>query len=295
TFCNVRYCVDLVRLQSNVNSTQQERSDRLFNQQMSIITLTTDMGTRDHYVGVLRGSIYKQFPEAIIVDLSHHVKPFFVPGAAMVVKNSFKSFPKGTVHLIGVSPNRTELVDHLAVEYEGQYFVGADNGMYHLICDREPERIFDLSRVAESAASVLFPTRDVFAVAACHLAKGGIMEVLGKPATINNELKDFVPIIDGNTIRGLAIHIDVYGNVITNIENVLFETVGQGRSFEIRFRKLQHVINKIYTSYADVPSGEKMALFGASGFLELAINGSNASQLLGVKREDLISVVFNPE
>ncbi len=253
------------------------------------------MGTKDYYVGVLRGAIYKQFPEVNLVDLSHHVKPFFVPGAAMVIKNSFRSFPKGTVHLIGVSPNRTELIDHLAVEYEGHYFVGADNGIYHLLCDREPERIFNLSRVAASAASVLFPTRDILAVAACHLAKGGIMEVLGTPATINNELTDFVPILDENTIRGLAIHIDVYGNVITNIENGLFETFGRGRPFEIRFRKLQHVINKIYTSYADVPSGEKMALFGASGFLELAINRSNASQLLGVKREDLISVVFNSE
>lgn len=262
---------------------------------MPIITLTTDMGTRDHYVGVLKGSIYKQCPEVTIVDLSHHVRPFFVPGAAMVVKNSFRDFPQGTVHLIGVSPNRTKLIGHVVVEYKGHYFVGADNGMFHLICDEQPERVFDLSRVTESAVSVLFPTRDIFAVAACHLAKGGTMEVLGKPATIVNELKEFVPTLDGKVIRGLAIHIDVYGNIITNIDRQLFETVGQGKSFEIRFRRKQHLINRIYTSYAAVPSGEKMALFGASGFLELAINGDNASQLLGVKHEDMITVTFKEE
>ena len=259
---------------------------------MPIITLTTDMGTRDHYVGVLRGSIYKQFPEVTLVDLTHHVRPFFVPGAAMVVKNSFRDFPKGTVHLIGVSPNSTAQVGHLAIEHKGHFFVGADNGMFRLIFDEAPKRVFDLSRVAETAAETLFPTKDIFAVAACHLAKGGILEILGQPSVIRNELNGFKPIIDGNTIRGLAIHIDVYGNVITNIDRQLFEAVGKSRPFQIQFRKQQHRITRIYSSYADVLAGEKMALFGASGFMELAINGSYASQLLGVKHEDLISVTF---
>jgi len=250
------------------------------------------MGTQDHYVGLLRGSIYKQYPEVTVVDLTHHVRPFFVPGAAMVVKNSFRDFPKGTVHLIGVNPNRTAQIDHLAVEYKGHFFVGADNGMFPLIFEEQPKRVFNLSRVAETAVSTLFPTKDVLAVAACHIAKGGIMEILGEPATIKNELKGFVPIIDGNTIRGLAIHIDVYGNIITNINRQLFEAVRNERPFQIRFRNKQHVINKIYTSYSDVVSGEKMAVFGASGFMELAINKSNASQLLGVKQEDLVSVTF---
>jgi hypothetical protein len=250
------------------------------------------MGTRDHYVGVLKGAIYKLLPEARIIDLSHHVKPFYVPEAAMIVRNSYHDFPKGTVHLIGVSPNMTERIDHLAVEFKGQFFIGADNGMFPLIFDRAPSRIVDLSLITQTATSVIFPTRDIFAVAACHLAKGGIMEILGRPAEIINEKTMFVPVIDGKTIRGLAIHVDVYGNVITNIDRTLFNTVGQGKPFEIRFRKEQHVINKIYDSYMDVPHGEKMALFGASGYLEIAINRSNASRLLGVKHEDVISVTF---
>lgn len=250
------------------------------------------MGLRDHYVGVLKGTIYRLFPEAKIIDLSHQIKPFYIPEAAMMVRNSYPDFPKGTVHMIGVSPNLTDRIDHLVVEYKGQYFIGADNGMFPLIFDRAPDRVFDLSFVTRTATSVIFPTRDIFAVAACHLAKGGIMEILGRPAEILNEKTAFVPVIDGRTVRGMAIHVDVYGNVITNIDRTLFNTVGQGRPFEIRFRKEQHVINRIYDSYMDVPHGEKMALFGASGLLEIAINGSNASQLLGVKHEDVISIEF---
>ncbi|MFT7102475.1 MAG: S-adenosylmethionine hydrolase, partial [Bacteroidia bacterium] len=153
-------------------------------------------------------------------------------------------------------------------------------------------KIVNLSLIQQTAASIIFPTRDIFAAAACHLAKGGIMEILGRPVQIMNERTSFVPIIDGPVIRGLAIHIDVYGNVITNIDRNLFDTVGQGRPFQIRFRREQHVINKMYKSYSDVPNGEKMALFGASGLLEIAINGSNAAQLLGVKHEDVISLEF---
>lgn len=259
---------------------------------MSIITLTTDLGTRDHYTGVLKGTIYKLFPSVTIVDLSHHVKSFYVPEAAMIVRNSYPDFPKGTVHLIGVSPNLSELVQHVAVEFRGHYFVGADNGMFPLIFDREPTKVVDLSHVSQTATSLLFPTRDIFAVAACHLAQGGIMEILGRPAEIVNHQKSFVPVIDGKTIRGLAIHVDVYGNIITNIDKTLFQTVGQGRPFEIRFRREQHVINRIFNSYSDVPIGEKMAVFGASGLLEIAINRSNAAQLLGVKHEDVISITF---
>ncbi len=259
---------------------------------MSIITLTTDMGLRDHYVGVLKGAIYRHYPEAKIIDLSHQVKPFYVPEAAMIVRNSYPDFPKGTVHLIGVSPNRTERINHLAVEFKGQYFIGADNGMFPLIFDRAPSKIVDLSLITQTATSAIFPSRDIFSIAACHLAKGGIMQILGRPADIINEKTAFVPVIDGKTIRGLAIHVDVYGNVITNIDRTLFNTVGQGRPFEIRFRKEQHVINRIFDSYADVPNGEKMALFGASGLLEIAINRSNASLLLGVKHEDVISITF---
>lgn len=250
------------------------------------------MGTRDYYVGVLKGAIFNLYPEVNIVDLSHHIKPFYVPGAAMTVRNSYPNFPKGTVHLIGVSPNRSERIDHLAIEFRGQYFIGADNGMFPLIFDREPTKIVNLSLIRQPDTVSIFPSRDIFAVAACHLAKGGIMEMLGRPTQIMNERTAFVPVTDGPVIRGLAIHVDIYGNIITNIDKNLFRTVGQGRPFEIRFRREQHVINKIYHSYSDVPNGEKMALFGASGLLEIAINGSNAAQLLGVKHEDVISITF---
>jgi S-adenosylmethionine hydrolase len=259
---------------------------------MSIITLTTDMGLRDHYVGVLKYAILHLYPEAKIIDLSHNIKPFYIPGAALTVRSSYQNFPKGTVHLIGVAPNRSARIDHVAVEYDGQYFIGADNGMFPLIFERTPTKVFNLSRIGETATSAVFPSRDIFAVAATHLAQGGIMEVLGQPTEIMNSSAKFLPTIDGPVIRGLAMDIDVYGNIITNIDRNLFNMVGQGRPFEIGFRRQQHLINKLYDSYEGVPEGEKMALFGATGLLEIAINRDNAAQLLGVKHEDVISIEF---
>jgi len=250
------------------------------------------MGTRDYYAGALKGSILKQFPQAIIVDLSHEVKPFFVPEAAMIVKNAYRDFPKGTVHIIGITPEQTSNTEQLAVQFEGQYFISADNGTFPLIFDTDPQKVVDLSLVVQSASSITFPTKDIFSTAACHLAKGGIMEVLGRPNEIKNKSTSFVPTNDGKVIRGLVIHIDVYGNVITNIDEKLFQAAGQGKPFQIWFRKGQHVIDSLTNSYTNVPEGEKLALFGRSGFLEIAMNRANAAQLLGLKRNDFISVEF---
>lgn len=259
---------------------------------MSIITLTTDLGMQDHYVGVLKGRILKSFPDARIIDLSHNVKHFFTPGAAMVVRNSYQEFPKGTVHLIGIVSGTTNLERLLAVENEGQFFIGADNGLFPLIFEEEPDRTFDLTRIPISETSFLFPTKEIFAIAAAHLAQGGIMEVLGNKSGVSVRNSLFLPTIDGNQLRGMAIHLDGYGNIITNIDKSLFESVGQNRPFEITFRGQQHRLNKLSSAYGDVPEGEKMVLFGTSGFLEIAMNRSNASQLLGVRLEDPILIEF---
>ena len=241
---------------------------------MSIITLTTDMGTRDHYVGVLKGTIFKLYPEAKIVDLSHQIKPFYVPGAAMTVRNSYSDFPRGTVHLIGVNPNRTERIDHLAVEYKGQYFIGADNGMFPLIFNQQPTKICDLSLVARSAGSSIFPTRDIFAVAACHLAQGGIMEILGRPAQIENEIVAFSPAVDGPTIRGVAIHIDIFGNIV-NLRNVNVNLM-----FEVEYYRTQKSYDKARTTL--IPDGN-ITKFSSSG----SRTGEQAR-----RKENLRNIVF---
>lgn len=259
---------------------------------MPLITLTTDMGTQDHYVAVVKAAMLKHLPDARIIDISHHVRAFDAGHAALLLRAALADFPKGSVHVVGVRPDRTPIAEHVAVQFKGQFIIGADNGMFPLIMDGEPERVHTLEHVSRSAGATTFPVKDIFALAACHLAKGGTMEVLGKPAAIRNLGTSFQPAVLDNVIRGMAVHVDNYGNVLTNIHKGLFEAVRKDRPFEIRFRGSSKAARKLCSNYTDVEEAEVAVLFGTSGFMEIALNGASATQLLGLRPTDIVSVEF---
>lgn len=258
---------------------------------MAIITLTTDLGTKDHYVGVLKGTILKDIPEATIVDISHEISTFDILKAAFTVKNCYADFPKGTVHLLGVNPEVGEATTYLAVKCDGYYFLGADNGVFSLIFEEKPTEVYELN-ILLNPDDLTFPTKDILAKAACHLAKGGTIEMIGKKTEDWIEKTFFRAVSVGNIIKGMAIHIDHYGNIITNIDEAFFKAFGQGRNFSIEFRGGDYDINSISKFYSDLPEGEKLALFSSSGLLEIAINKGNASRLLGIKESDTIRIEF---
>ena len=259
---------------------------------MAIITLTTDLGLKDYYVGSIKGAIYSQVPNATVVDISHEVPKFDIAQAAFIIANTFREFPEGSIHILGVNPEETADTPHLVVVYDGHYFIGADNGIFSLIFEKEPERIVELN-IMQDTDFLTFPTKDVFVKAACHLARGGTLAVIGKPTTNINERTMLRAVVDGSTIRGMVIYIDSYGNVITNISRNLFKKVGKGRPFTISFRVSRYDIHEIHNTYKDVPEGEKLALFGSTGFLEVAINHGNANSLLGLRISDMIRVEFS--
>jgi hypothetical protein len=259
---------------------------------MSIISLTTDMGTRDYYVGMLKGAIYSLHPEAKIVDLSHDVKPFYIPEAAFILKHAYKAFPKGTVHLISVNPEVSEDVQFVVVKMDDQYFIGADNGIFSMIFEKEVDEVFSLENVTSS--NITFPSRDVFVTAASHLSKGGTLEVLGKRLNGVMQRPLLAPVTHGtSTIQGSVVHIDRYENAITNITEEMFRSYGKGRPFEICFHRTRDNIRKISTSYNQVSMGEKLALFGCNGYLEIAQNQGNASSLLGLAINHVVRIEFH--
>jgi len=275
---------------------------------MAIITLTTDMGGRDYYVAAVKGIIYNIVPEIQLVDISHHVSPFDIAQASFILRNAYPNFPAGTVHIIGVNPERVKRKDafdmreetlHVIVQYEGQYFIGADNGIFSLLFDKQPEKIFEIT-LDTGSDSTTFPTRDIFAKIACLLSSGMSLEEIGVPLESLKERSIFRPVAEENTIKGTVIYIDSYGNVITNITRSHFINTGKGRNFSIYFRREDYDISEISHSYSDVPEGEKVALFGSSGYLEIAINkgvegsGGGASSLFGLKVNDSIRVEFEP-
>lgn len=259
---------------------------------MAIITLTTDLGIKDHYVGVVKGSILKQCPSVNIIDITHEITPFNILQAAFTLKSSFQDFPEGTIHIIGVNPENNSKVNHLVVEHEGHYFIGSDNGIFSLMFDEKPNRIFELNIVGNENA-LTFPTKEIFCQAACHIANGGTLELIGRPCNDILEKTLYRAVSVGDIIKGMVIHIDHYGNIITNVEETFFKAFGNNRDFVIEFRDGSYDINSISRSYSDVVEGEKLALFSSSNLLEIAINKGNASKLLGIKNLDSIRIMFH--
>lgn len=256
------------------------------------------MGTRDYYVSAVKGAILTQLPEASIVDISHHISPFDIVQAAYVLSNAYPSFPKGSVHIIGVNPETDVSTSHLCVAHDGHYFIGADNGIFSIMFEMPPRDVYEL-KLSHDSDDLTFPTRDVFVKAACHLARGGTPEIIGSSREGIRQAMVYRAITEGNTIKGSVIYVDSYGNIITNITQDLFKEIGRGRPFTILFRREDYDITEIHTAYNQVPEGEKLALFSASGNLEIAINrgvegsGGGASKLFGLRLNDVITITFH--
>lgn len=275
---------------------------------MAIITLTTDFGYKDHYVGAVKGAILSSLPDANIVDISHNISPFNVQECAYILKNAYRSFPKGSVHVVGVDSEISPENEHLVVLVDGHYFVGANSGVISLITsEMQPEKIVEIN--LPNSISSSFPLMNIFIPVACHIARGGKLEVIGRPFEGLKELRDFEPRIinEGKTISGNVIYIDNYGNVVTNIQKSLFEAYRNGRSFEIIARTTK--IGQVHQSYNGIINynldrnqrkgpGDALALFNSAGYVELAIYKSDlnsvggASTLLGLNYRDTVTINF---
>ena len=275
---------------------------------MSIITLTTDYGLKDHFVGALKGKVLSEYSEAKIIDISHEIDPFNTLEASYIISASYASFPKGTVHLIGVDIEANKENKHIVMQWNDHYFIAADNGILSMLSQKiVPQKIVAINihdRLPSEATDL-----DVFVKVACHLAKGGLMNIIGKEINIIKEVTNLQAVIsdDGNSLKGHVIYIDHFGNVITNISKKQFIEVGKGRPYEIAMKTKN--IKTILPNYSAIASsdkypiksyeGEKLAIFNEAGFLEIAIFRSNpskvgsANSLLGLNHRDVINIVFS--
>lgn len=275
---------------------------------MTIVTLTTDFGHKDFSVSVIKAALLQQIPELTIVDISHEISPYNPSQTAYILKNAFRAFPKGSIHIIGVESEWTPENIHLVMEFEEHYFVGADNGILSMIKEE-----FAATKIVEinihKRVITSFPVLDIFINVAAHIARKGSLEVIGKPIKKIKELTNINPVInpEENQILGTVIYIDNYGNLISNIKKDLFYKIGRSRSFTIFARTVK--FKKIYKSYSEAidfslpkgkreEDGKKLALFNTSGHLELAVYKSNpltiggAGSLFGLDYRDPVTVKF---
>jgi S-adenosylmethionine hydrolase len=274
---------------------------------MSIITLTTDYGLKDHFVGALKGKILSEYSEIQIVDISHDIDPFNTVEASYIIGAAYGSFPKGTVHIIGVDIELNKENKHLVMQWNDHYFIAADNGILSMLSQKiVPQKIVSINihdRLPTDATDL-----DVFVKVACHIAKGGLLNVIGKEIKTIKQVTDLQATVssEGDVLKGYVIYIDHFGNVVTNISKKQFLEVAKGRAYEIVLKTKN--IKTILPNYSAIATsdkyeiknyeGEKLALFNEAGFLEIAVFRSNpskvgsASSLLGLNYRDVITIKF---
>ena len=257
---------------------------------MHIITLTSDWKENDFYVASLKGKLLSACPEAQIIDINHRIKSFNGAHAAYIVRNSYPHFPENTIHIIAVNSEPEKSGELLAARKDKHYFLCADNGILGLLGGAEPEEVIALTEQYQEADT--FVTLSVFARVACELAKGTPLNKLGSPAKSYNRQTPLRATIDDQTITGSVIHIDSYQNAITNISRDLFKRVGNGRPFEIYVQNKYYMIDRINKRYNETEPGDLLAIFNASGLLEIAIRNGNAAGLLNLNTNSTIRVDF---
>jgi len=254
----------------------------------SIVTLTTDFGAGDYYVGAMKGVILAIAPEAQIVDISHQIPPQDVLAAAFVLRHAAGEFPPGTVHLAVVDPGVGTRRRPLAIHSSGHLWVGPDNGLFSFVLDRADSRVHEITRpdLGRPNPSRTFHGRDLFAPLAAHLCRGLDLTNVGPPVADPVRLAESAPCKSAARIAGHIIHIDSFGNLVSNIAAADIAPWGSA----LRIRLGGQVLAKLCRTYEDVESGAPLALIGSAGLLEIAVNRGNAARQLGVQRRTALVV-----
>jgi S-adenosyl-L-methionine hydrolase (adenosine-forming) len=261
-----------------------------------IITLTTDFGLNDHFIGTMKGVILSIEPEAEIVDICHSVQAFDVLDGALTISQAYSYFPSSTVHMVIVDPGVGTARRPLIVTSERHHFVAPDNGVLSLIYQKE-QRLSARHVTADhyylQPISQTFHARDIFSPVAAYLAKGV------DPGKFGDEVSDFVKFAapkpkaaNENTLRGVVLKVDRFGNLITNItpQDAPMLFAEQPPAFKIVVGKRE--ITEIKSAYALGAPGEVFGILGSMGYLEIAANRGAAAQILGVNRGTDVNIVL---
>jgi S-adenosyl-L-methionine hydrolase (adenosine-forming) len=259
---------------------------------MRIITLTSDLGHKDPYLPMVKGKLLRLYPDIQIHDISHEIPVYDRIRCAHMLRWTYRSFPEDSIHIFSVEAGTAQSGNGLIAKLNQHYFIGPDNGIISLIALDEEFECYRINNplIIPDRFQPSLLIRDVFTNVAAFIASGGPIEEVGdlmEPISIGNR----EPLVREDIIRGEIIHIDRFGNCITNITRVLFQEMKDNRPFKITFRN--HELNKIYLEYdRSIDMGDPIALFGATGHLEIASIYGNAHTLFGLNIGHNISLEF---
>lgn len=264
--------------------------------QRPIITLTTDFGTNDHFVGVMKGVILDIVPDAAIVDICHSVQAFDVLDGALTISQAYSYFPSKTVHIVVVDPGVGTARRPILASSDKYHFIAPDNGVLSLVYAKESRmhvRHITSDHYFLQPVSNTFHARDIFSPVAAYLAKE--VDSLKFGEEIEEYVKFSAPkpkAVDANRLRGVVLKVDKFGNLITNITPqdapMLFAAKAKGFKIVVGSREITEIRN----AYAEGAPGEVIAIMGSMGFLEIAANRAAAAQLIGVGKGAEVSIVL---
>lgn len=257
------------------------------------ITLTTDFGSVDPFVGAMKGVITSIHPEARIHDITHQVTPFDVLQGALVIAAAAPYWPEDTIHVIVVDPGVGTVRRPLLLHASGQYFIAPDNGVLSVILDRTPEaRAWHITneKYFVHPVSRTFHGRDIFAPSAAWLARNLEPESFGPKITDYERFSLPKPEISGNTIRGSILRVDHFGNLLTNLRPDDEPRLATGAAFHIRTGQVE--ITRYINTFGEAPAGEPCLMLGSSGYLEICVNRGSAAQVTGAASGTAFTIEF---
>jgi len=269
-----------------------------------VITLTTDFGTEDGYVPAMKGTVLDICPRARFVDVTHEISPQDVMEAAFVLRTACPYFPDDVVHLVVVDPGVGTDRRAVALRANDQWFVGPDNGVFPLVLNQaSPDAAVELDAPAfwrSDVPSTTFHGRDIFAPAAAHLAAGRSVDEIGTPIDTLKPLRWAGPSTGADTVQGWVVHVDHFGNCITNIRrSTLADAAGLDDAHPpldafppFKLYAGNTVLRELRPTYGAVPEEDPLLLFGSTNHLEIAANGGNAAELLDIRKGDSVKLVF---
>lgn len=241
-----------------------------------IITLTTDFGVEDHYVGSMKGVILGLNHDAVITDITHELPKYDIFKAAFTVQNYYKFFPNNTIHVVIVDPGVGSERKPIVIQSDCGTFVGPDNGVFSLVLQNSKDiNVREITNAAYMLKNVssTFHGRDIFAPVAAHISLGVDISNIGKKVNSPVLLDIKKPRVNDNEIVGEVVYIDSFGNLVTNIDSCMIENFK-----EILVDK--NVIDTVANSYQDVDKGKLLAIIGSSGLLEISVNQGSAEKLI---------------
>jgi len=262
---------------------------------MSIISLLTDFGVDDEYVGVMKGVILSINPAAVIVDISHRIEPQGILQAALLIKSAYRFFPENTIHVIVVDPGVGSDRAILAYEKERHIFIAPDNGVLTLLLDDTGDGkavLIENSDYFLTPVSQTFHGRDIFAPVAAYLSKGTAIAKFGPALDPHEVIRLPIPkagITEDGTLVGSVISIDRFGNLMTNIDLNMLRQYGVSEKKAV-IAVGDVIIEGIRHSYISAKTGQPLVVTGSRGYLEIAVNKGSAQAMFNAAIGDTVRI-----